>query len=89
MSAAEENVTEPGEAAVLQSLRRLWKTYLESYERFAKVPAGEAEGKLLLRDLEEAVAAYQRAFAGTQNHAYIRMAEDARDRAQAIQGHRH
>jgi tetratricopeptide (TPR) repeat protein len=32
---------------------------------------------------------YQRAFAGTQNHAYIRMAEDARDKAQAIQGHRH
>lgn len=32
---------------------------------------------------------YQRAFAGTQNHAYIRLAEDARDRAHAIQGHRH
>jgi tetratricopeptide (TPR) repeat protein len=34
---------------------------------------------------------YQRAFAGTGNHAYIRMAEDARDRAHMIQGggHRH
>ena len=33
---------------------------------------------------------YQRAFAGTNNHAFIRMAEDARDRAQALQGgHRH
>jgi tetratricopeptide (TPR) repeat protein len=33
---------------------------------------------------------YQRAFAGTGNHAYIRMAEDARDRAQSLQGgHRH
>lgn len=29
---------------------------------------------------------YQRAFAGTQNHAYIRMAEDARDKAQSLQG---
>jgi tetratricopeptide (TPR) repeat protein len=32
---------------------------------------------------------YQRAFAGTQNHAYIRMAEDARDRAQSLQGRPH
>jgi tetratricopeptide (TPR) repeat protein len=29
---------------------------------------------------------YQRAFAGTGNQAYIRMAEDARDRAQMLQG---
>jgi len=29
---------------------------------------------------------YQRAYAGTGNPAYIRMAEDARDRAHAIQG---
>ena len=29
---------------------------------------------------------YQRAYAGTNNPAYIRMAEDARDRAHAIQG---
>lgn len=29
---------------------------------------------------------YQRAFAGTNNHGFIRMAEDARDRAHAIQG---
>jgi tetratricopeptide (TPR) repeat protein len=32
---------------------------------------------------------YQRAYAGTGNTAYIRMAEDARDRAHGIQGHRH
>jgi tetratricopeptide (TPR) repeat protein len=34
---------------------------------------------------------YQRAYAGTGNPAYIRMAEDARDRAHMIQGggHRH
>jgi tetratricopeptide (TPR) repeat protein len=33
---------------------------------------------------------YQRAFAGTGNHAFIRMAEDARDKAQMLQGgHRH
>jgi tetratricopeptide (TPR) repeat protein len=33
---------------------------------------------------------YQRAYAGTGNMAYIRMAEDARDRAQMVQGgHRH
>jgi tetratricopeptide (TPR) repeat protein len=29
---------------------------------------------------------YQRAYAGTGNTAYIRMAEDARDRAHAIEG---
>ena len=29
---------------------------------------------------------YQRAFAGTNNTAYIRMAEDARDKAHALQG---
>lgn len=29
---------------------------------------------------------YQRAFAGTNNHAYIRMAEDARDKAHQLQG---
>jgi tetratricopeptide (TPR) repeat protein len=32
---------------------------------------------------------YQRAYAGTGNQAYIRMAEDARDRAQQIQGRHH
>jgi Flp pilus assembly protein TadD len=32
---------------------------------------------------------YQRAYAGTGNTAYIRMAEDARDRAHGIQGHQH
>jgi len=33
---------------------------------------------------------YQRAYAGTGNPSYIRMAEDARDRAHMIQGgHRH
>jgi tetratricopeptide (TPR) repeat protein len=33
---------------------------------------------------------YQRAYAGTGNTAYIRMAEDARDRAHALQGrHQH
>lgn len=32
---------------------------------------------------------YQRAYAGTGNTAYIRMAEDARDRAHAIQGRHH
>lgn len=33
---------------------------------------------------------YQRAYAGTGNPAFIRMAEDARDQAHAIQGgHRH
>jgi Tfp pilus assembly protein PilF len=32
---------------------------------------------------------YQRAFAGTQNHHYIRLAEDAKAKAQMLQGHSH
>ena len=32
---------------------------------------------------------YQRAFAGTQNHQYIRLAEDAKAKAQMLQGHMH
>ena len=32
---------------------------------------------------------YQRAFAGTQNHSYIQLAEDAMARAHMLQGHAH
>lgn len=32
---------------------------------------------------------YQRAFAGTQNHQFIRLAEDAKAKAQMLQGHGH
>ena len=32
---------------------------------------------------------FQRAFAGTQNHSYIQLAEDAMARAHMLQGHAH